>query len=60
MKAAEALPGIIGGIISWILNRAKNVVWLGIPKLMGSGCRYWRLNLYVYGNEKVIILQLVI
>ena len=22
MKAAEALPGIIGGIISWILNRA--------------------------------------
>ena len=26
MKAAEALPGIIGGIISWILNRAKEVV----------------------------------
>ena len=26
MKAAEALPGIIGGIISWILNRAKVVV----------------------------------
>ena len=25
-KAAEALPGIIGGIISWILNRAKDVV----------------------------------
>ena len=23
MKAAEALPGITGGIISWILNRAK-------------------------------------
>ena len=29
MKAAEALPGIIGGIISWILNRAKDViVWV--------------------------------
>ena len=29
MKAAEALPGIIGGIIIWILNRAKEVVgWL--------------------------------
>ena len=29
MKAAEALPGIIGVIISWILNRAKDVVgWL--------------------------------
>ena len=26
MKAAEALPGIIGGIIYWILNRAKDVV----------------------------------
>ena len=26
MKAAEDLPGIIGGIISWILNRAKDVV----------------------------------
>ena len=26
MKAAEALPGIIGGIISWIINRAKDVV----------------------------------
>ena len=23
MKAAEALPGVIGGIISWILNREK-------------------------------------
>ena len=26
MKAAKALPGIIGGIISWILNRVKDVV----------------------------------
>ena len=26
VKAAEALPGIIGGIISWILNRTKDVV----------------------------------
>ena len=26
VKAAEALPGIIGGIINWILNRAKDVV----------------------------------
>ena len=26
IKAAEALPGIIGGIIRWILNRAKDVV----------------------------------
>ena len=26
IKAVEDLPGIIGGIISWILNRAKDVV----------------------------------
>ena len=26
MKAAKALPGIIGEIISWILNRAADVV----------------------------------
>ena len=25
IKAAEALPGIIGAIISWILNRVKEV-----------------------------------
>ena len=25
VKVAEALPGIIGGIISWILNRAIGV-----------------------------------
>ena len=26
IEAAEALPGITGGIISWILNRARDVV----------------------------------
>ena len=26
IKAPDALPGIIGGIISWILNRTKDVV----------------------------------
>ena len=28
IKAADALPGIIGGIISWILNRACVVGWV--------------------------------
>ena len=29
VKAAEALPGIIGAIISWVLNKASDVVgWL--------------------------------
>ena len=48
MKAAEALSGIIGGIISWILNRAKDIVGK-ITKSVGSGCRHWRINLYIYG-----------
>ena len=48
MKAAEALPGIIGGIISWILNRAKDVVgWVS-------------QNLWVLVAGIYIILQLVI
>ena len=34
MKAAETLPGIIGGIISWILNRAKDVVGWVLQNLL--------------------------
>ena len=49
MKVAEALPGIIGGIISWILNRVKDVVGWVLQNLWGSGCRHWRINLYLYG-----------
>ena len=56
IKAAEALPGIIGAIISWILNKAVDVSGLGITKLMGSGFRCWGFNLYVYGYQ-VITLQ---
>ena len=33
IEAAEALPGIIGGIINWILNRACNVVGEGSQNL---------------------------
>ena len=33
IKAAEALPGIIGRIISWILNRVKDVVGWVLQKL---------------------------
>ena len=46
-KAAEALPGIIGGIISWILNRAKDVVgwvsqnlWALVVGIGGLTCTY--------------------
>ena len=24
---------------------------------MGSGCRYWRIDIYLYGNQKVVILR---
>ena len=56
MKAAEALPGIIGGIISWILNRAKDVVgWVSQnvwALVVGIGGL-----IYTYiGNKKVVIL----
>ena len=41
VKAAEALPGITGGIISWILNRVKDVVdWVSQnlwPLVVGVG-----------------------
>ena len=33
IKAAEALPGIIRGIISWVLNGAKDVVGWVLPNL---------------------------
>ena len=47
IKAAEALPGIIGEIISWILNRAKDVVgwvsqnlWALVVGIGGLICTY--------------------
>ena len=47
MKAAEALPGIIAAIISWILNRAKDVVgwvsqnlWALVVGITGLSYRY--------------------
>ena len=42
MKATAALPGIIGGIISWMLNRAQDVVgWVSQnlwALVVGIGC----------------------
>ena len=47
IKAAEALPGIIGGIISWILNRVKDIVgwvsqnlWALVVGIGGLICTY--------------------
>ena len=59
VKSAEALPGIIGAIISWILNRAKELVgWVSQnvwALVVGAG----GLLLYVYVYQ-VIILRCVI
>ena len=59
IKAAEALPGIIGGIISGILNRAKGVVGWVSPNLWALVVGVEGL-IYLYGNQKVIILRHVI
>ena len=37
------------GLKEWIRN-----------KLKGSGCRHWRINLYLYGDQKIIILRFII
>ena len=34
-KALASLPGIIGSIISWILNRAKEVIVVGYLRICG-------------------------
>ena len=46
VKVAEALPGIIGTIISWILNRAADVVgWVWQNLCTGKSLRF---PIYVY------------
>ena len=60
IKAAEALPGIIGCIISWILKRAKDIAGWVLQNLWALVFWYWRIDLYLYGNQKVITLQFII
>ena len=48
-KAADALPGIIGSIISWLLNRAKGSCGMVVSKSLGFDCWCWWIDLYVYG-----------
>ena len=52
IKAAEALPGIIGGITSWILNRAKDVVgWVSQnlwALVVGIGDQYIGIDQSIY------------
>ena len=56
-KALAALPGIIGSILSWILNRAKEVVgWLVISELLGiyNRCSSFDIHVFYDENEKEI------
>ena len=51
-KALASLPGIIGSIISWILNRAKEVVgWLVVSELVGTYDRCWSFNLHIFHDK---------
>ena len=57
-KALASLPGIIGSIISWILNRAKESGWLVISELVGTNHRCWSFDLHIFHDkdkEKVVI-----
>ena len=49
IKAAEALPGIIRGITSWILNRAKDVVGWVSQNVWALVVGIGGLILYLYG-----------
>ena len=56
-KALASLPGIIGSIISWILNRAKEVK-LVVSKFVGTYHRCWSFDLHIFHDkdkEKVVI-----
>ena len=50
-KALALLPGIIGSIISWILNRAKEVIWVVVSKFMGSYNRCWSLDIHIFHDK---------
>ena len=46
----------MGGIISWILNRAADVVgW--VLQNYGSGCRYWRIDIDLYGVAGPMVMR---
>ena len=61
-KALASLPGIIGSIISWILNRAREVVgWLAVSELVGIYHRRWSFGLQIFHDkDKERISHLII
>ena len=55
MKAAEALSGIIGAIISWILNKAKEAVGWVSQNLWALVLGVEGVAFYVHGHEKAML-----
>ena len=50
-KVSASLPGIIGSILSWILNRAKDVVgWLS-QSLWVTHNRCWSLDIHIFHDK---------
>ena len=60
IKAVEALPGIIGGIIIWILNRVKDVVGLVLQNLWALVVGIGGLIYTYMVMRMVVILRFVI
>ena len=54
----EALPGIIGPILRWVINKAAGVAGVCISKPMGFGRRYWKIALNLHGYQEVRIILL--
>ena len=50
-KVLASLPGIIGSILSWILNRAKEVVGLAVSELVGIYHRCWSFDIYIFYDK---------
>ena len=50
-KALAPLPGIIGSIISWILNRAKESDWLVVSKFVGSHNWCWCFDIQIFYDK---------
>ena len=51
-KALASLPGIIGSIISWILNRIlKGSDWLVVSELVGSHNRCQSLDIHIFHDK---------
>ena len=56
-KALASLPGIIGSTLSWILNRAKEVILVAISKFVGTHNRCQTLDIHIFHDkdkEKVV------